>query len=136
MSKPRYRWWGYVRNVIRAYPALKEEHNELHSAAITAAYGGTGGGRSSDIGNPTMKATIRQLPSQEQREFEAVNAAVWVTERYPNGQQRMEIIRLMYWAKQRYSVGGAGEKVGYGYTQARQIHREFLALVGDFMGFR
>lgn len=23
MSKPRYRWWGYVRNVIRAYPKLQ-----------------------------------------------------------------------------------------------------------------
>ena len=22
MSKPRYRWWGYVKAVIRAYPAL------------------------------------------------------------------------------------------------------------------
>lgn len=23
MSKPRYRWWGYARNVIRAYPKLR-----------------------------------------------------------------------------------------------------------------
>lgn len=22
MSKPRYRWWGYARNVVRAYPKL------------------------------------------------------------------------------------------------------------------
>lgn len=64
----------------------------LHSSTVTAAYGGIGGVRSSDIGNPTMEAAIRQLPEQEQREFEAVNAAVWVTE-------RVEIIRLMYWPK-------------------------------------
>jgi len=136
LSKPRHRWWGYVRNVIRAYPTLKEEYDELHNPMITAAYGGAGGARSSDIGNPTMKAAIRQLPSQEQREFEAVNAAVWVTERYPNGQQRIEIIRRMYWSKQQYSIGGAGELVGYGYTQARQIHREFVALVADYMGLK
>jgi hypothetical protein len=23
MSKPKCRWWGYVREVVRAYPALK-----------------------------------------------------------------------------------------------------------------
>lgn len=22
MSKPRYRWWGYAKNVVRAYPRL------------------------------------------------------------------------------------------------------------------
>lgn len=24
MSKPKYRWWGYVRRVVRDYPKLKE----------------------------------------------------------------------------------------------------------------
>ena len=28
MSKPRYRWWGYVKAVIRAYPALDKVMRE------------------------------------------------------------------------------------------------------------
>ncbi|MCI8594100.1 MAG: hypothetical protein HFF09_02450 [Oscillospiraceae bacterium] len=24
MSRPRYRWWGYIKNVARAYPGLKK----------------------------------------------------------------------------------------------------------------
>lgn len=103
---------------------------------LTTAYGDSGGGCSGEIGNPTMIAAIRQLPMQEQREYEAVAAAIWTTERYPNGRERMELIRRVYWSKQRYSVGGAGELVGYGYTQARQIHQEFVALVADYMGIR
>ncbi len=28
MSKPRYRWWGYIKNVARAYPALRRQPPE------------------------------------------------------------------------------------------------------------
>ena len=28
MSKPRYRWWGYVRNVIRAYPSMRGKQKD------------------------------------------------------------------------------------------------------------
>ncbi len=31
MSKPRYGWWGYVKNMIRRYPSLKMEYEYLHS---------------------------------------------------------------------------------------------------------
>lgn len=135
MSKPRYRWWGYVKNVIRAYPDLKQQYEELHSTTITASYSGTGGGRSSDVNDPTMKAAIRSLPKQEQKEYEAVNAAAWVTKRYPNGDKRLEIIRLMYWEKNcSYYLVGAGEVVGYKEAQAKELHRAFIMLVADFLG--
>lgn len=26
MSKPRYRWWGYVKSMIRNYPAVQDEY--------------------------------------------------------------------------------------------------------------
>lgn len=134
MSRPRKRWWGYIRNIIRAYPELKRQYAELHDTVITAAYGGAGGGRPGDVSDPTMRAAIRQLPRQEQKEYEAISAAIWVTERYPNGKQRMDIIRLVYW-KQSHTVVGAGEQVGYKETQAKEIHREFIRLVADYMGY-
>ena len=40
MSKPRYRWWGYIRNVIRAYPELKKEYDALHQQSVTANLSG------------------------------------------------------------------------------------------------
>ena len=41
MSKTRYKWWGYVKNMIREYPALKKEYEDLHQQSITANMSGT-----------------------------------------------------------------------------------------------
>lgn len=39
MSKPREPWWGYVKNVLRAYPDYKRELARLRSSvAITPRY--------------------------------------------------------------------------------------------------
>ena len=38
MSKPRYRWWGYVKAVIRAYPALDKVMREPIYTPTTARY--------------------------------------------------------------------------------------------------
>lgn len=40
VSKPRYKWWGYVKGMIRDYPALKERYAELHSTSMVADYSG------------------------------------------------------------------------------------------------
>lgn len=86
------------------------------------------------MSDPTMRAAIRQLPRQEQREYEAVNAAVWVTKRYPNGEQRLKMIRLMYWEKNYcYNLVGAGEQSGYKEAQAKEIHRGFVRLVAEYL---
>lgn len=131
VSRQRYRWWGYVRNVIRAYPELEREYKALKVPQLTAKYNAMPGcGGKSD---PTYQAAIRQLPIQEQREYESVNAAVWVTRQYPNGTQRLEIIRLVYW-KRSHTVDGAGEMVGYKERQAREIHGEFIKLVASYLG--
>ena len=43
MSKPRYRWWGYVKAVIRAYPALDKVMREPIYTPTTARYSPTSG---------------------------------------------------------------------------------------------
>ena len=35
MSKPRYRWWGYVKAVIRAYPALDKVMRPQQDTALS-----------------------------------------------------------------------------------------------------
>lgn len=103
----------------------------MKTPQLTAKYNAMprGGGTS----DPTYQMAARQLPVQEQREYEAVNAAVWRTKQYPNGKQRMELIRLVYW-KHSHTVDGAGEVVGYKERQAREIHGEFIKLVARYLG--
>lgn len=130
MSNNRYRWWGYVRNVIRAYPDLMRQYRELRAPKVTADY--TPAVSGSSYADPTYCAAVKCLPRTEQKELEAVNSAVCVTRKYPNGKQRLEMIRLVYW-EQSYTVVGAGERVGYQEAQAKRLHREFVLLVASYL---
>lgn len=131
MSKPRYRWWGYIKNVIRAYPGLKKEYEALHEQSVTANTSGMPGG--GEVSRGTENIAIRELPYTKQREYEAVRRAVEYTKHFKNGEERLKIIDLMYW-KNSHTLAGAGQKVGYGYDRARQIHQEFVVSVATYYG--
>lgn len=40
MNRPKYDWWPYVKGMIRRYPSLKAEYEDLHSQSMTADYSG------------------------------------------------------------------------------------------------
>ena len=69
MSKPRYDWWGYVKGMIRRYPQLKAEYEELHRQAMRVDYSGMprGGGAH----RATEDLALRALPASKQHEFDA-----------------------------------------------------------------
>ena len=131
MSKPRYRWWGYIKNVIRAYPGLRKEYEALHEQSVTANASGMPGG--GGVSRGTESVAIRELPFTKQREYEAVRCAVEYTRNFKNGELRLKIIDLMYW-KNSHTLAGAGQKVGYSYDRARQIHQEFIVAVATYYG--
>lgn len=132
MSKPRYKWWQYVKNMIRDYPGLQKEYEDLHQQSITANMSGMPSG-GNGISRGTEDIAIRELPYTKQREYEAVRRAVEHTKRFKNGKERLSIIDLMYW-KNSHTLAGAGLKVGYGYDRARQIHKEFVVAVATYYG--
>ena len=131
MSKPRYKWWGYIKNIIRAYPGLKKEYEALHEQSVTANTSGMPGG--GEVSRGTENIAIRELLYTKQREYEAVRRAVEHTKHFKNGEERLKIIDLMYW-KNSHTLAGAGQKVGYGYDRARQIHQEFVVAVATYYG--
>lgn len=131
MSKPRYKWWGYIKNIIRAYPGLKKEYEALHEQSVTANTSGMPGG--GEVSRGTENIAIRELPYTKQREYEAVRRAIEYTRHFRNGKERLEIIGLMYW-KNSHTLAGAGLQVGYGYDRARQIHQEFVVAVATYYG--
>lgn len=131
MSKPRYRWWGYIKAVIRNYPALKKEHENLHEQSVTPRLSGMPG--TGAVSRGTEDIAIRELPFTNQREYEAVKRAIQRTQQYKNGTERLIIIDLVYWKKS-HTLEGAGYKVGYSYDRAKQIHKEFVILVATYYG--
>ena len=131
MSKPKYKWWGYIKNIIRAYPDLKMEYEALHEQSVTANVSGIPGG--GEVSRKTENIAIRELPYTKQREYEAVKRAIEYTKHFRNGKERLAIIDLMYW-KNSHTLAGAGLQVGYSYDRARQIHREFVVAVAFYYG--
>lgn len=135
MSRPRYKWWGYVKNVIRDYPRLKRWHDELMGeTSLTAAYGSTGGGRTSEVSDPTYQIATKEMPKQEQREYEAVSRAIEATERRGDGKTRINLIRMVCW-EQTHTLAGAALAVPMSYQSARDKQADFVRLVAKNLGF-
>ena len=131
MSRPRYAWWGYVKNMIRRYPALKQEYADLHSQSVTANYSGMP--RSVGVSRGVEGLAIRELPSTKQREYEAVRRAVETTERYVNGRDRLKVIDMVLW-KRSHTLEGAALMVPCASRTAAQWHGDFIRLVASFYG--
>lgn len=88
-----------------------------------------------------VKAIIRrynpndtgELTGVALRENEAVRAAVEQTERYPNGQERLAVIEMVFW-KKTHTLEGAALMVPCSIRTAQEWHRQFIRLVARNFG--
>lgn len=131
MSRPRYGWWGYVKDMIRRYPSLKEEYADLHTQTVTPGYTGMPGGGSAS--RATELIAVRELPSNKQREYEAVKRAIAATERMTASRDRLKIIKLVFWSRS-HTLSGAALMVPCSYTTAQRYHSDFIMAVASFYG--
>lgn len=131
MSSPRYDWWGYVKGMIRRYPVLCQEHDELHEQSITVNYDAVG--HSSSVSRAVENIAIKELPTTKEREYWAVTKAINTTRKMLNGRYRLKIIELVYW-KQSHTLMGAARMVCFSERSARRFHTEFIRLVASYYG--
>lgn len=128
MSKPRAGWWSYAKDIIRRYPALHREYEELHSQKITANLSGipAGGGASRVVEN----LAIRSMSGLKQHEHDAVQKAIDDTKKLASGKERLQLVELVFW-KRCCTVEGAGMRIHVSKKTAYKYHREFIKRVGD-----
>ena len=131
MSKTRYDWWGYVKGMIRRYPALKAEYADLRTQTVTPNYSGMPGG--SGAGRAVEEVALRELPTTAQREYEAVRRAIQVTERMKSSRDRLKIIDLVFW-KKTHTLEGAALVIPCSYRTARRYHEAFIEFVAKEYG--
>lgn len=131
MSNPRDGWWSYAKYMIRRYPQLKEEYNDLHSMKTTVGYADEP--HSSEISRTLENAAIRELPHTKQREYVAVHRAIETTMRYRNGMDRLYIINLVHWKKS-HTIEGAALTLPCHAQTAKQWNREFVRMVASYYG--
>lgn len=133
MSTAKYRWWGFARRMIRDYPSLKEQWEDLHEQSITAGGSGTGGG--GGISRKTEQIALRTLPADDQKVFDAVRRAIEITSLKTEGAKKLKLIDLMYWARSPMAMSAAAYKIPVADATAKRWHGEFVRLVGKSYGF-
>lgn len=132
MSKPRYNWWPFVLNMIRDYPARDAQYRELKRQNVTANLTGMPGG-GGGASRTTENIALRQLPPQEQREYDAVRKAMNRVRRGNDPMLRLGIVRSTLWRG--YSIPGAAMKAHVSESTARRYRWQFIMLVGCMYGF-
>lgn len=129
MSKPRYKWWGYIKNVIRAYPSLKKEYESLHEQSVTANMSGMPGG--GDVSRGTESIALRELPRAKQSEYDAVRKAIAITELMRTGTDRLKLMDMVFW-KNSHTLQGAAMAINVSYETAVEYHRDFIMISAYF----
>ena len=132
MSKPRYRWWGYLLAVLKAYPELCAKLQQLKEQHITVSYEPSGGGKGG-ISRPTERAALAELRGTEGREYRAVCQAIEYTSKLRNGAERNALIDMVFFKKS-HSLEGAAMALFVSYSTAKKWHKEFILAVADFYG--
>lgn len=131
MSEPRYPWWGYAKSMVRNYPGLRKEYNELITQSVVPGYSAAPGGG----GDPRKaeSAALRVLPSPYQKEMESVESAIRHTKVFKDGEERIKLIDLIYW-RRTHTLSGAALKCNVDYSTGKRWHRDFIRCVGAFHG--
>ena len=133
MSKPREPWWGYVKNVIRRYPAYQAELRRIRSSSVTTQYS-KGGGRGGS-GRKTEQTALRSLQPRDQERYDAVERALRKTRRLPDGALRCRMIELTYFTG-RLNMQGAALALHTSYRTTLRWHRDFVYLVAEYLDLR
>lgn len=92
---------------------------------------------------PYVRNIIRRKPLRDKTdrldrvpamENAAVHWAVDITNQMPDGKERLELIRLTYWRRNRYTLQRAAMDIPTSYSTARRWNYEFFLLVAEAMG--
>lgn len=107
----RFKNWQMfnVERAVRAYPAMREELNELHRMSITANSNGMPSAHGG-VNRKTEDIAIRSLAPSEQMWLEAIENAIEETKLRKDGDTVLRIIELVDF-KKLYTVEGAGRKL-------------------------
>lgn len=131
MSKTRYKWWGYVKAVIRAYPEHRSELNSIREQSIVPAYGAAGGGGAAS--RTVECVALRELPEDEMREYEAVEQAMQDAMRFPNGAERLKLIEMVFFNRT-HTLQGAAMVLFISYGTAKRWHNRFIENTAEHLG--
>lgn len=133
MSTARNDWWSCAIRMVRNYPARKAEYEALHIQSIVSENSGMPKG--GNASRTTENIALREMPPMKQREYEAVSRAVEITLLLPSGEERMELIRRMYWHGKKLRIRDVVYNLHISDKTGERWHSSFIRLVGQCIGY-
>lgn len=127
MSNPRYGWWSYIKDMLRRYPALREQHEQSLQGKVTPNYGAsmpTGSG----VPRSTEQLVMHAMSRNAAREYDAVTRAVEQLDPL-----KFRMIKLIYWDRS-HTLSGAAMQVHISYRTARRWHSEVIYQIARNFG--
>lgn len=122
-------WRVRAREMIREYPALKQELESMRAQSVTASYGGFTGG--SNMPKRTVEdIATRELPDDKMRRYNAVRCALDITSNYSNGNLQLEVLRAYYWEDKTMTELSIKHYVSE--VRCYQFNDDFIRLVNAF----
>ena len=107
-ASERYKWYEYVRWMIRLYPARVRELRRLQEASKVTPYDRGGVFHGNTISRPTEILGTVTLGATCDREVEAVRKAIHATRAKRNGDLILQAIDMLYWSGTHNQIGAAG----------------------------
>ena len=134
MSSPKFRWWAFVKAMIRDYPNLERSWREIHATNVTAGFSAMprGGGASRTVEN----IALRQMPPDDQKVYDAVSRAIELTRLLPEGKRRLDMIELVYWGSKPMPLKSAALHLFISERTAKRWHGTFVRCVATCYGFQ
>ena len=134
MSKPKFRWWPFVKAMIRDYPKLEKNWRSIHEQSITANISAMPKGGSA--GRTVENIALRQMIPDDQKVYDAVSRAIELTRLLPDGKRRLDMIELTYWAKKPMTLKSASLHLYISERTAKRWHGSFVRCVAMCYGFQ
>ena len=131
MSSPD--WWSHVQRMIRNHPLKQRQLAEMRAVLQAAPL--TGLPRSKNARRTTEDLAVRGFSPWEERVYNAVEAAIAETRRWPDGALRLRLIELKYWRTPRSTLKEAAAFLCMGEATAKRWHGDFIRLVAKYVGF-
>ena len=116
-----------AKTALRQYPKAKRKQNETGEMRITPAYGGVPGGDSASRTTENVALGVKLTPYEE-NVISAVEFAMKMQCAYPNAQERMKMIDLVYF-KRTHTLAGAAIECHYSEEALKKWNIEILSSV-------
>ena len=116
-----------AKAALRQYPKAKRRQSETGEMRITPAYNGMPGGGTASRTTEDVALAVNLTPHEE-NVISAVEFAMRMQSVYPNGQERIKMIELVYF-KRTHTLEGAAMECHYADRTVKRWNNEILTAV-------